>query len=349
MQLKFIPLLIAATLTFTANTGWADKGILKIVTEPGEAKIYINGKPKGTSSYKAGQIFSIQLDEGEYNVEAIKSSGAMEVFGVNNDVFIADDVMQTITLELNEERLSERFRKELAVKYANDMPLPNMIDIPAGSFRMGCVTGVDCQEDEKPVHHVTIDAFQMSATEVTFEEWDACVADAGCNHYPKDEGWGRGNRPVVNVSWDDVQEYLSWLKGKTGVAYRLPSEAEWEYAARAGSSTVYSWGNQIGKNNANCAGCGSQWDEKQTAPVASFKPNAFGLYDMHGNVWEWTQDCWNNSYNNAASNGRANRAGQCSQRVFRGGSWINYPQYLRYRTHDSRGNHGRGVGFRLSR
>ena len=124
--------------------------------------------------------------------------------------------------------------------------------------------------------------FALSVHEVTFEDYDRFT-------YPNkvdEEGWGRGSRPALNVSWDDAQEYVAWLSVQTGAEYRLPSEAEWEYAARAGTTTKHSWGNEIGMNRANCNDCGSQWDGSQTAPVGSFRANGFGLYDMHGNVHE---------------------------------------------------------------
>ena len=168
-----------------------------------------------------------------------------------------------------------------------------MVVIPAGRFRMGCVSGQDCGGDrEFPVHEVTIpQAFAVSKYEVTFEDYDRFT-------YPNrvdDEGWGRGRRPVINVSWSDAQEYVAWLSRQTGQTYRLLSEAEWEYVARAGSSSLYSWGNDIGSNRANCADldefgtCGDQWE--YTAPVGSFPANAFGVHDMHGNVTEWVEDC----------------------------------------------------------
>ena len=171
-----------------------------------------------------------------------------------------------------------------------------MVVVPAGAFRMGCVSGQGCAGDEYPVHRVTISApFAVGVREVTFAEWDARVVVGGCEgHRPDDEGWGR--RPVVNVSWKDAQAYVAWLTRESGTPYRLLSEAEWEYVARAGSETAYSWGEGIGRNRANCDGCGSRWDNEQTAPVGSFQANAFGLYDMHGNVWERVEDCWNDSY-----------------------------------------------------
>ena len=206
-----------------------------------------------------------------------------------------------------------------------------MVVVPAGRFRMGCLSDDGCFDDEKPVREVVIASFALSKHEVTFAQWDACVSGGGCgSHRPDDEDWGRADRPVVNVSWEDAQSYVSWLSRETGEAYRLPTEAEWEYAARAGTTTKYSWGNEIGVNRANCYGdnCGDQW--KNTAPVGSFPANAWGLHDMHGNVWEWVQDCWNGSYAGAPVDGSAWMSGDCSRRVVRGGSWVSLnPRFLR--------------------
>ncbi len=163
---------------------------------------------------------------------------------------------------------------------------PVMVVVSAGEFMMG---------EKSDQHKVTIaKPFAVSKFEMTFDDWDACVVFAGCGQV-SDSGWGRGNRPVINVTWDDAKKYVAWLSKLTGKSYRLLTEAEWEYAARAGSTTAFSWGDDIGMGNANCDGCGSQWDRKQTAPVGSFAANAFGLHDMHGNVWEWVEDCWNDN------------------------------------------------------
>ena len=134
-------------------------------------------------------------------------------------------------------------------------------------------------------------SFELSKYETTFAQWDACAEYGPCRPVP-DAGWGRGDRPVINVSWFDAQQFVTWLSQETGGTYRLPSYEEWLHAARAGSNTRYSWGRRIGNNLANCGGCGSQWDGRQTAPVGSFAANAFSLHDMHGNVWEWVQNCY---------------------------------------------------------
>ena len=242
----------------------------------------------------------------------------------------------------------ERKRQEAEAKlrqYAGEM-----VSVPSGTFRMGDLSG-EGDEDARPVHSVTVPAFWMGKHEVTFTQWDVCVADGGCDGYtPDDEGWGRGNRPVINLSWDDVQGFINWLNSKTGGNFRLPTEAEWEYAARAGSTTLYNWGNSIGHNRANCDGCGSRWDNDRTAPVGSFSANAWGLHDMHGNVWEWIHDCWNDSYVGVPSDGRAWVSGDCSRRVLRGGSWYVYPERLHSasRTSNTRLSRNAYRGFRLA-
>ena len=161
---------------------------------------------------------------------------------------------------------------------------PEMVVVPAGSFRMGCVvSGQDCRDDELPVHEVRVASFALGRYEVLFEEYDRFVAATG-RESPRDRDWGRGGRPVMNVSWEDATAYAAWLSAETGQRYRLPSEAEWEYAARAGTTTAYSWGPDLGQNRANCDECGSRWDDALTAPAGSFAANAWGLHDMHGNV-----------------------------------------------------------------
>ena len=228
---------------------------------------------------------------------------------------------------------------------------PEMVVVPEGSFLMGSMSGGD--DDERPVHEVTIERpFAVGVYEVTFAEWDACVSGGGCDgHRPDDSGWGRGSRPVVNVSWVDAQAYVRWLSRATGKKYRLPSESEWEYVARAGTTTEYWWGNDVGRNRANCDRCGSRWDNERTAPVGSFSPNAFGLQDVHGNVWEWVEDCWNESYNGAPSDGSAWTSGECGRRVLRGGSWYNGPWNLRsaVRFRFTTGSRLSVLGFRVAR
>jgi formylglycine-generating enzyme required for sulfatase activity len=171
---------------------------------------------------------------------------------------------------------------------------PEMVILPAGTFKMGDIQGGG-SDREKPVHEVSVARFAIGRYEVTFAEYDQFAKATG-RIKPDDEGWGRGKHPVINVTWYDAKAYTEWLTEQTGKQYSLPSEAQWEYAARAGTETKYWWGNEIGENRANCRNCGSQWDGSSTAPVGSFGPNPFGLYDTAGNVWEWISDSWHKDY-----------------------------------------------------
>ena len=232
---------------------------------------------------------------------------------------------------------------------------PEMVVVPAGRFVMGSQRKF-AYHDEIPAHPVTIALpFAVGVYEVTFAEWDACVSDGGCGGYrPSDRGWGRGSRPVINVSWEDAQGYVAWLSRKTGAEYRLLSESEWEYVARAGTTTRYWWGRGIGENRAQCDGCGSLWDPRVTAPVGAFAPNAFGLHDVHGNVREFVEDCWHESYLTAPSDGSAWTSGDCEQLVvIRGGSRIDRPWELRAANRGWGGRRDRGtfgdLGFRVAR
>jgi formylglycine-generating enzyme required for sulfatase activity len=232
---------------------------------------------------------------------------------------------------------------------------PEMVVVPAGSFTMGALSPFD-----QPQHAVTITkVFAVSKYEETFADWDACVIGGGCNGYrPNDQRWGRGDQPVINVNWDDAQQYVTWLSQVTGNAYRLLSEAEYEYLVRAGTTTVYPWGDDIklnGQAMANCRGCGSKWDEQRPAPVGSFPPNKFGLYDMIGNVMEWPQDCVHNDHNGAPTDGSAwlvDNGGDCTNRIVRSGAFISpNPDMLRSasRTWFAVVNRGSYLGFRVMR
>jgi formylglycine-generating enzyme required for sulfatase activity len=219
---------------------------------------------------------------------------------------------------------------------------PEMVVVPAGSFRMGSNNG---DKDEKPVRTVTIaKPFAVGRFEVTFAEWDACVAAGGCKHKPDDKGWGRGRRPVIDESWKDARQYVGWLSKTMGKRYRLLSEAEWEYAARARTTTKYAFGDTISTWQA-------QFAAGKTVKVGSFKPNVFGLYDMHGNVWEWVEDCWHKSYAGAPSDGSSWSTGDCKYPVLRGGGWNYNARYLRsaYRYWGRAGNWDVDVGFRVAR
>jgi formylglycine-generating enzyme required for sulfatase activity len=202
---------------------------------------------------------------------------------------------------------------------------PELVVVPEGDFKMGSGDTIN----EKPEHHVVIaKPFAIGRREVTFADWDACFAAGGCKYAPDDHGWGRGNRPVLDVSWDDATAFVSWLARKTGKSYRLPTEAEWEYAARAGTTSPFWWGRTAGTDHANCEDC-TATPLRQTMPTGSFRPNGFGLYDVAGNVAEWVQDCWNETYRGAPADGSAWTSGQCGQRVLRGGSFASKANLIR--------------------
>jgi formylglycine-generating enzyme required for sulfatase activity len=206
---------------------------------------------------------------------------------------------------------------------------PEMVVVPAGSFIMGSPQSEEGREnDEGPQRKVTFaNPFAVGRFAVTFDEWDACAADGSRKGYRPDDhhAWGRGQRPVNCVSWNDAQAYIEWLAKKTEKPYRLLSEAEWEYAARAGSMTAFWWGDSISTDKANY----SQHQLGKTIPVNWFDPNPWGLYQVHGNVWEWTEDCYDDGYYGAPLDGSVSTSGDCSQRVIRGGSWDSGPEDLR--------------------
>ena len=226
---------------------------------------------------------------------------------------------------------------------------PELVVIPQGAGLMGSPAPEDGQSsDESPQHQVNI-AYPLAVGiyEVTFREWDICVDGGGCNGYsPDDHGWGREWRPVVGVSWGDAQAYLQWISARTGLEYRLPSEAEWEFVARAGTQERYYVGEEISPDWANYG-----WNVGMTLGVGSYQANAFDLHDVHGNVWEWVADCWNGSYDGAPTDGSAWTTGDCTQRVLRGGSWHDSPTHLRSsnRHKESLRTRNPNVGFRVVR
>jgi len=246
---------------------------------------------------------------------------------------------------------TEKRQQQETIKRAINKLLNNLITLPSGKFTMGCIQESECKNRETPAHTVSIKTFSIMTTEVTFALWDACRLSGNCQVNPADEGWGRGNRPVISVSYFDiVNEFIPWLNNETGKVFSLPSEAQWEYAAKADSSAKYAWGNDIDCQQAQFSQfsgiCGN---DRKTSGVKSFTPNEFGLYDMHGNVWEWTQDCWHNSYSFAPTDGSAWNSTDCDAGVIRGGSWLNEGKILRsvFRRGYDRSTRSNTKGFRL--
>lgn len=234
-------------------------------------------------------------------------------------------------------------------------PTPDYVDptsgmqfvhVPGGPFQMGAADGV--KDRELPVHTVTIEAFSVGMYEVTFDQYDR-FCKATSRNRPDDFDWGRENRPVINVSWVDAIEYAEWLSKETGLDFNLPSESEWEYFARAGTTTPFWNGETLPKGSANCRNCGSEWDSKQSAPVGSFRPNPWGIYDTAGNVLEWTLDSYLDSYNGAPTDNRAWLDGTNENKVIRGGSWEDMKPFVKTSSRDwAKKDYKSGnIGFRL--
>ncbi|MGC1712533.1 MAG: formylglycine-generating enzyme family protein [Methyloceanibacter sp.] len=280
-------------------------------------------------------------------------------------------------------RAAERADREF--KECTECPV--MVGIPAGSFVMGSPPSESGRFDtEGPQHNVSVKAFAIGKYDITSEQFLFFLRDTGyqpaaCNPL-LDMGWrspGHGrasppydadapNWPAVCLDWRDAMRYVEWLNGKVRIErpgaardhgpYRLPTEAEWEYAARAGTTTARWWGDDIGIGNANCNGCGSIWDKRLLADVDAFVPNGFGLYGVMGNAWQWTADCWHPTYDGAPDDGSAWTEADCQRHVIRGGSWISLPVFVRSaaRSVGGAGDEGQGeidystlTGFRLAR
>ena len=228
--------------------------------------------------------------------------------------------------------------------------LTDLIQVPAGSFEMGSTwMQAPFSPSERPRHRVDVANLEIGRAPVTFAQWDPCVDDGAC-YRPDDLGWGRGAMPVINVNVADIQAYLQWLSAKTGRHFRLPTEAEWEYVARAQTTSARWWGERATGNHANCIGCGSSYDGKQTSPVGAFAANPFGLDDVLGDVWQIVADCWHDSYRGAPAAAVVWADGaDCDKRVVRGGSWNRSADFARagkrvWLPADARYN---DVGFRV--
>jgi formylglycine-generating enzyme required for sulfatase activity len=265
---------------------------------------------------------------------------------------VTSSCLTAATLVLFAINLAVAGQQSQTVVTFHDCPeCPEMVMIPAGNFMMGSPpTEVGHETNEGPQHRVTIQRpFAAGKYEVTFAEWDACVDGGGCRNYrPDDKGWGRGRRPVMNVSWDDAQSYVAWLSTKTGKTFRLLSESEWEYAARAGSTTSYYFGDDVAQLPQYA------WfdqDNGPTHPVGEKQPNRLGLFDMHGNVQEWVQDLATANYSGAPTDGRAVQASVDVFRVYRGGGYSNSAVKLRSADRDGffPGFRADSIGFRVAR
>jgi formylglycine-generating enzyme required for sulfatase activity len=226
---------------------------------------------------------------------------------------------------------------------------PLMLELPAGTYMMGSA-GNSLVFEERPQHRVKLASFSISKYEVSFAEYDRFARATG-RRLPHDEKWGRDGRPVINVTWKDARAYVRWLSKQTGHQYRLPTEAEWEYAARGGTTRDYWWDQAASTIKANCFNCGSEWDGNSTAPVGNFAANSLGLHDTAGNVQEWTEDCYHPSYQGAPADGSARERTGCTQRVVRGGSYSSPLESLRSnkRGHNAQDTRIDNLGFRVVR
>jgi len=226
---------------------------------------------------------------------------------------------------------------------------PAMVYIRGGKFTMGGEL-TPLAQDEQPAHSVVLKSFAIGRFEVTFDEYLEFAMATG-RDAPGDEGWGSGRRPVINVSWEDAVAYTEWLSEQTGRSYRLPTEAEWEYAATGGADTYYWWGYALGEGRANCFNCGSQWDGASSAPVGSFEANAYGLHNTAGNVMEWVEDCYYNNYLSAPADGSAWADAECRDRVVRGGAFNKPGDALRATRRSRQDAQARlsALGFRVVR
>lgn len=283
-------------------------------------------KPKKLSATQQKKTIITSISVGV--IAAISISGWNPFKGTSEDI-IEKPVVKVI------EQAPEPSFEELPAILEEPLKIegkaPQVIKLSPAIFTMGDSQGIG-DDNEKPVHEVDIPTgFYLSRYEVTFEQFDKFANDTN-RPLPPDNGWGRGNRPVINVSWYDAKAYAAWLTDQTGQHYRLPTEIEWEYSVRAGVESSFWYGEDMQTGYSVCDSCGSQWDARSTAPVGSQISNPFGLFDMHGNVAEWVEDCYHESYDGAPGSNRAWLTSDCSNRVIRGGSWYDIPRVGRSST-----------------
>jgi len=342
---KWLRVLIAV-LSMSVLAGCSGEGSVEITSRSAEgAEIYIDGDLKG---YMASGAYEIMLSEGKHDIELIypiSDPDKYDQYYAQKSIVVADKSSQSIRVSLSprqspgyKEQWEEKQRKQMEAALA--LIAADMVTIPSGSFKMGS----NEDSSEKPIHNVQIKSFKMGKYEVTQAQWKAVM---GSNLGSTPSNFRGDNRPVEQVSWNDIQRFLGKLNKQSGKTFRLPSEAEWEYAARAGTSSKWSWGNSEGS-----AGSYVWYDKNsgsKTHPVGQKKPNAFGLYDMHGNVWEWVQDNWHDSYRGAPSDGSVWGGGDSRLRVLRGGSWYDGALRSAHRYYYLPGDSYGSIGFRLVR
>ena len=317
----FHGILVGVLLIPFANA--AEKTQMSIVIDRPGAILYLNGEKQATLKVREANYFDLLPGRHQLFIErAIR--GSVYSFQASRVLEIGTQPVHLklkLAKKLNpvwqqhfERLLKNNQQKQLSYPELEQL---QMVDIPAGEFMMG--------DNEvmfaRPAHRVSVPAFKMSANEISYAIYDRFVRETGYDL--PDDSWGRGDQPVTNVSWYDAQLFIRWLNSvlKPEQPFRLPSEAEWEYAARAGTRTMFWWGDHRGRNRANCSDCGNPW-YREIVPVYAFAANPFGLKNTSGNDYEWVQDCWLSNYEQAPVDGSARQSGYCQYRVIRGGCWF---------------------------
>jgi len=226
---------------------------------------------------------------------------------------------------------SQTLSADRATTFSDCNDCPQMVVVPGGTFAMGSsISEVGRWDNEGPQYIVEVETIAIGVFEISHDDWETCLEDGGCNNYaPPDHSWGKGTRPVTDISFHQIQSYLSYLSEKTGKIYRLPTEAEWEYSARAGSSSAYWWGDHIGQGHAVSRNSGTHWSYWKTAKGDQLEPNPWGLHHVAGNVWEITDSCWTMDYEEDLGNDPYAPARSCTFRMIRGGSFLSEPEDLR--------------------
>lgn len=318
---------------------------IDVVEDDRAVRVQVNYNTPGTAVQ--GEMMGLSLDLRLRHGQDL-SVHAKEVLSLSLAVLDPARPMDRLPWDL---RGLTRPARLLRDSFADGAPGPEMAVLRGGAFSMGDLGG-DGDVDERPVTRVVLARpFAMALYPVTFVEFDRFCRETG-RSLPDDSGWGRGLRPVINVTWKDATDYAAWLSEKLGHAYRLPTDAEWEFAARAGTATRFWWGDEPGRGRANCSECGALWSGEKTARVGLFPANPFGLFDMAGNVWQWIADCYHASMAGAPEDGSARqKAAGCGKRVIRGGAWSFPAKEMRtankWRDFPSRSSDD--TGFRLVR
>lgn len=353
-------ILVFCMFLFTATFLFAGNGWLRVSANMTDVDIYNENEQIAM----LGQEYTdIELPKGKYTIVLKKPIDEEKEYFASKSVFVGEDAMVRVKFELEKRPTAKAIEKamKLAAEQLKSQGfedkgsyiIPPMVKINAGTFQMGS----NENDNEKPIHEVNIkNDFYMGKYEVTFAEYDKFCEDTN-RKKPDDSGFGRGAKPVINVSWNDANEYAKWLSQKTGQNYKLPSEAQWEYATKAGTNTKYSFGDDANQFAQYAWQRYNSYDKEKNHPdygthnVGSKKPNPWGLYDVHGNVWEWVDDWYVDNYKNTPRDEESNIKGEQKTKIVRGGSWriSGYAARSVSRITDSPTVTNYSLGFRLSR